>query len=85
MIKYQRFRREYMSWRMSQLGQVRKLEELTELPYGCILHVLDNFPCDGKIAWGPRADNYLINMNKFRNFVPFNINTSAMGAEYRIS
>jgi len=69
MIKYQRFRREHMSWRMSQLGQVRSIEELTEMPYGCILHVLDNFPCDGKISWGPRPENYLINMNKFRLFM----------------
>ena len=69
MIKYQRFRREFMAWRMTQLSEVRSLTDLTELPYGSILHVLDNFPCDGKIAWGPRADNYLINMNRFRLFM----------------
>ena len=69
MIKYQRFRREFMAWRMTQLSEVRSLTDLTELPYGSILHVLDNFPCDGKVAWGPRADNYLINMNKFRLFM----------------
>lgn len=69
MIKYQRFRREYMSWRMSQLSEVRDLNEITELPYGSILHVLDNFPWDGKVSWGPRPDNYFINMNRFRLYM----------------
>lgn len=69
MITYQRFHYNWMTWRRSDLAKVRDLSDLTELPPGVIVHILDNFVMDGKISYGPRTDNHLINMNKFRLFM----------------
>ena len=49
--------------------KLRDLRDVTELPYGAMLHVLDNFPMDGKVSFGPRIDNHFINMNNFKVFM----------------
>lgn len=69
MITYQRFRREWMSWRLSDFGKLGDIRDVTELPYGSVVHILDNFPMDGKVSFGPRIDNHFINMNNFKVYM----------------
>ncbi len=58
-----------MTWRVSQFKDLGELTNITELPYGCVLHVFDNFPMDGRVDWGPRLGNHFMHMNKFKLFI----------------
>ena len=65
MIRWERFRRESMMWKVSLLTGTKSLSDLTELPYGSIIHILDNFPMDGRVDMGPRKGNHFMHMNRF--------------------
>ncbi len=69
MIRYQVFRRKFMTWMQAGFNKIGNINDLQELPYGCILHVLDNFPMDGRVDWGPRITNYFMHMNNFKVFM----------------
>ena len=68
MILFSAFRRKFMTWRTSQFKEVRPISELSELPIGCVLHILDNFQMDG-FSMAPRANNPFINMNKYKLYM----------------
>ncbi len=42
MIKYDQFYRQYMIWRIIDLDRILDLDEIPEMPRGCIIHTLDN-------------------------------------------
>lgn len=69
MLRWERFRRESMMWKVSLLTGTKSLSDLTELPYGSIIHILDNFPMDGHVEYGPRKGNHFMHMNRFYKFM----------------
>ena len=58
-----------MTWMQAGFNKIGNIGDLQELPYGCILHVLDNFPMDGRVDWGPRITNSFLHMNNFKVFM----------------
>lgn len=69
MIKFPRFRYKFHTWRTSQFMELRKISELEEMPFGSVLHVLDNFQMDGHVDMAPRPGNKIIGMNKFKLYI----------------
>ena len=69
MIKFPIFRYKFQTWRSSQLLEVRRLSELSELPYSCIVHELDNFQMDGHVSMGLRPGNLFTTMNNYKLYV----------------
>ena len=83
MIKFPVFRRTFMTFRVGQFAELRNVTELTELPYGSILHELDRFQMHGDdTSLSPSIDNPIVNMNNFKLLMTNVVDPTAVPKEY---
>ena len=70
MIKFAQFRRKFQTFRQGQCKELHKINELSELPVGAVVHILDNFQMNqGVVNFAPAFDNPLTTMNNYKMFV----------------
>ena len=70
MIRFAPFRRRFHAFRPGQFKELHKINELSELPTGALVHVLDNFPMNqGVVNFAPAFDNPVTTMNNYKILV----------------
>lgn len=81
-LRWPQWRRTYCTFRPGQFNDLQDLRDLKGLPYGSIVHILDNFSKTGGFKYTPALDNPMLILENCKLLMANVIDPTAVPKEY---
>lgn len=81
-LRWPQWRRAYCTFRPGQFNDLKDLRDLKGLPYGSIVHILDNFSKTGGFKYTPALDNPMLILENCKLLMTNVIDPTAVPKEY---